>query len=148
MHNKKQKTIALKLKPVLQSTGCFELKLASNISLGFILNGNVGGQTLVIAGTGASTQIVFEQMLLWPESKNLLGRLALILLDKIDSIDSTMALQEITSLLKPVRDTLFLPAVENPEIGGNVNTLNTIENFCKVNDFLSEEEAIIDCASI
>lgn len=138
----------LKIRPNTQRTGTFELKATNDRSLGFVMNGDAGGPSFVIAGAGPETRSVFQQVLLWPATKVLHGRLALILLDTIEGDLATAALRDVTNLLSPVRDSLFLPSLETRHPENDQASIQTIENFCAKHGLFSVKAAGPDCASL
>lgn len=148
MKSSSQKKSGLKVRADVSRTGAFELKGADGSSLGFILNGDGKGPSFVIAGSGAVTRSVYQQVMTWPATKVILGRLALILIDKVDGENATAALREVTELLSPVKDTLFLPPVRTEHPRANQTALQTIENFCNIHGLLSVKASKPDCASL
>lgn len=125
----------LKIRPNTTRPGTFELKTSDGKSLGFVMNGNTGGASFVIAGMGADARSVFQQVLMWPATRALRGRLALILLDRVEGDAAAEALRDVTRLLAPVEDSLFLPALAD----GASTALSTVENFCRKHGLLRVE---------
>lgn len=112
------------------------------------MNGDGRGPSFVIAGSGPETRSVFQKVLLWPATKVLHGRLALILLDQIDGDLATAALRDVTDLLSPIRDSLFLPSPQSKPPEPHHSSIQTIENFCAKHGLVSVKTGGPDCASL
>lgn len=148
MQTKSIKKSGLKVRPNIQIKGTFELKATNGRSLGFIMNGDRSGPSFAIAGYGPETRSVFQQVLLWPATKVLRGRLALILLDTVNGELATAALRDVTELLSPVRDSLFLTSLEVKHPRAQEASIQTIEKFCAKYALFSVKASGPDCASL
>lgn len=142
------KNSRLKVRAKTDDTHIFEIKTSDGLSLGFVMNGTASGATLVVAGTGPNVRSVFQQVLLWPATRSLKNRLALILLDRIDGPEASAAISDVSALLRPIKDTLFLPGTDSSAAEAKLTDLETIEAFCIRNSALTEQAARPDCASL
>lgn len=138
----------LKVRANTKNAGLFELKGSGGLSLGFVMNGDGKGPSFVIAGAGPAVRNVFQKVLMWPATKVIHGRLALIMLDKIVEDDASTVLGEITNLLSPVQDSLFLPSLETKHPESDQASIQTIENFCAKHGLFSVKATGLDCASL
>lgn len=148
MENSSQNKLGLKVTADVGSTGTFELKGADGRSFGFVINGDGEGPSFVIAGSGSAIRPVYQRVLMWPATKAVHGRVALLLLDKVSDENAPVVLSEVTKLLSPVKDALFLPSTETDHPDASEDSLRTIENFCAKHGLFSVEINKIDCASL
>lgn len=128
----------LRITPDARGIGTFEIKTADGRALGFVMNGQSNESSFVIAGSGAAIRSVFQQVLMWPATKVINARLALILMDKIEGESATPTLREMTDMLAPVQDYLFLPVIETEQTQTAPAALRAIENFCHKHGVISE----------
>lgn len=138
----------LKVRPIPDPKGVFELKTSSGLSFGFVLNGTMAGPSLVVAGAGPTVRSAFQQVLFWPAKRQVRGRIALIVLDRLDETDTGSALREVETLMGEVHDSLFLPMSDGETDADSHQAYETIENFCVSNSSLLSGISTLDCAAI
>lgn len=138
----------LKVRADTKKPGLFELKTSEGLSLGFVLNGSSSCATLIVAGAGARIPSLFERAMETSEVKQLNVRLALILLDRIDGPEVSNALSDVSELLHPVQDTLFLSVGRSAGPSELQTALETIQTFCLNHTISAASKAHPDCASI